>query len=121
MDLEVLKRPAQFKRVFAEGKSLANRYAVLYVLPGGEGTTRVGFTVSRKAGSAVVRNRLKRRLREALRLQSGKLKDGYDLVLIPRARSSDLLFERLKEAIRELLVRGNVLATEGGMRDKGGT
>lgn len=58
-----LKNRAEFGRVFKQGRTFGDRYLVLFVLPGAEPPMKMGFTAQRKAGTAVKRNRIKRRLR----------------------------------------------------------
>ena len=74
---------------------------------------RVGFTVSKKVGNAVERNRVRRRLREVVRLASPSgMQPGYDYVLIGRRRALELPFDRLVEDFNRALVR--VHATPAG-------
>jgi ribonuclease P protein component len=80
---EHLRRPAEFKRVYDRRCSARDRCLVVYGCPNDLGFTRVGFSVSRKAGNSVVRNRLRRLYREAFRLSRDKISVGLDLVLIP--------------------------------------
>jgi ribonuclease P protein component len=71
-----------------------------------DGPVRVGFTVSRKVGNAVVRNRVRRRLREVVRLTPPeRMRPGYDYVLIGRRASLDLPFHRLSEDFGRALDR----------------
>jgi ribonuclease P protein component len=94
-----LSRSQDFDRVYRSGRSVANRYLVLYYFPrpeaeapeGSKGAARVGFSVSKRLGSAVERNRLKRALREAYRLNESVFREGLDFVLIARAPLSELL------------------------------
>ncbi|GAB4248136.1 MAG: ribonuclease P protein component [Thermoleophilia bacterium] len=94
-----LSRSQDFDRVYRAGRSVANRYLVLYYFRrsdtaapdgGREQTSRVGFSVSKKLGSAVVRNRIKRLLREAYRLNETRFEPGWDFVLIARAGLPEL-------------------------------
>ncbi len=62
-----LRRPADFRHVFRDGKRVGGRYLVVHVLLQEEGVSRLGLAVSRKVGRAVVRNRVRRRLREIFR------------------------------------------------------
>jgi ribonuclease P protein component len=93
-----LSRSDDFTRVYRAGRSVANKYLVLYyfersepVLPGGEARPRVGFSVSKRLGNAVDRNRVKRVLREAFRANDQSLKGNMDFVLIARTPIVELL------------------------------
>lgn len=84
-----LKTPAQFKAVYDRKRSVSDGVLVLYAKENELPHSRVGLSVSRKVGNAVVRNRYKRLFREAFRLLQHELPTGLDFILIPR--SSDAL------------------------------
>lgn len=79
-----LRRPAEFKRAYNEGGKAGDDRLLVFALRNDLGVTRLGLSVSRKHGSAVKRNRIKRLLREAFRLGQHDLPSGLDLVLVPR-------------------------------------
>jgi ribonuclease P protein component len=106
-----LRRRPEFLRVAASGKKAAIGGVVVQALKrGDDGPVRLGFTVTRKVGNAVVRNRTRRRLKEAARLL---LRDctvrGADLVLIGRDRTRNRDFRMLQDDIRRALERNGVL------------
>lgn len=88
-----LRRPIEFRRIY-EGKLKAgDNHLLVFAAPNDLGLTRVGLSVSKKHGSAVKRNRIKRLLREAFRLSQHDLPTGLDLILIPRPASGATLVD----------------------------
>ena len=71
---------------------------VVYALKTQRGDRRVGYTVSTKLGKAVVRNRIRRRLREIYRLNSYKLKDSVDIVIVARSRCIEAEYAKMEQA-----------------------
>ena len=76
-------------------------------MPTGSDAIRVGFTVSRKVGGAVVRNRVKRRLREAVRLNP--VKDGWDALFIARRGAGTAKYQELKDAMDNMMRRAKLV------------
>lgn len=81
-----LKKNSDFRRLYAKGKSAVNPYLAVYCRKNRSDTNRLGYTVSTKLGHAVVRNRVRRRLREIYRLNASSLRSGWDIVVVARAR-----------------------------------
>lgn len=102
---KALKENHLFRKLYRRGQSAANRYLVLYCRPNGKGLNRVGLTVSAKLGHAVVRNRLRRRLREIYRLHEPSFRRGYDLVVVARSRSVEADYHQLEKAYLALARR----------------
>ena len=76
--LQRLLNPKDFRRLYSQGEVVKNDLLVLHYLANELEVGRVGFSVSKKLGKAVVRNRVKRRLREAIRSAADDIKPGYD-------------------------------------------
>ena len=79
-----VKENYEFRRIYRKGRSVVSPCLVVYCQKNRRGQSRLGVTVSTKLGHAVVRNRMRRRLREIVRLNEAKLRSGYDIVIVAR-------------------------------------
>ncbi len=98
-----------FQAVYRSGKSYANKNLVLYVLPNKSVGRRVGFAAGKRLGSAVVRNRLKRLLREAYRHHQERIITGVDLVLVARQPMVKAGVNQAIKAFLDICARANIL------------
>ena len=90
----------------------ADPYLVLYARKNRSKQNRLGITVSKKLGHAVVRNRTRRRIREVYRLNEEKFQPGWDIVVVARTRAVEASFDRLTESYLRLAKKAGVLRTD---------
>lgn len=102
-----------FQRLYRTS-GVASSYLVLYARKNGTDTNRVGITVSKKLGHAVVRNRVRRRLREVYRLHEEKFQPGWDIVVVARSKSINADFGKLTDAYLHLAEKVGILRPVDG-------
>lgn len=99
-----LLRSGEFERVYREGRRRASKQFVVFArATSPEQATRFGVSVKRALGSAVERNRIRRRIREIVRLHRGELPAGWDVVIHPRATVAEAEFAALSEELEALI------------------
>ena len=105
MQNETLKKHNRFENVYNNGRSAVGAHIILIALPNYYDKNRVGFTASKKVGGAVVRNRVKRRLREAYRRCSDLFLTGFDIVIVARRAVVSASFSSLTRSVETLAGR----------------
>jgi ribonuclease P protein component len=104
-----LHRTTEFNLVYSKGKGYHNDFLVLFVLPTNTSERRVGIVAGKKIGKAVDRNRAKRLIREAYRLNKGNLIRGLDIVLIAKKGIEKLSLAEVENNLLELFKKAGIL------------
>ena len=97
-----LKENHEFRRLYQKGASAVSGCMVVYCRKNKLGHNRLGITVSVKLGHAVVRNRIRRQLREIYRLHEAQFLPGWDIVVVARSRAVDAPYQKLERAYLSL-------------------
>ena len=97
-----------FRRLY-RSNGQANSCLVLYARKNRTNTNRVGITVSKKLGKAVIRNRVRRRIREAYRLNEERFLPGWDIVIVARSRAVEVSFQKLTQSLLSLSEQAGIV------------
>ena len=105
-----LRKNSQFRYIYNRGKSCYGEFLKLvYVKSGPPESLKVGFSVSKKVGNSVVRNRTKRLMRESCRLLLPHIQTGYMLIFVPKPQAAALDFYQIMDAESFLLAKAGLL------------
>ena len=99
---ESLKKNMEFQNVYANGKSFANKYLVMYVLKNDLNKNRIGISVSKKVGNSVIRHRITRLIRESYRLQEDVFNSSLDIVVLARSTAREVGYKEIESALLHL-------------------
>ena len=102
-----LTKRAQYQKVYKLGTAQSDQFIVIKALANGFEYNRYGFSVSKSLGKAVTRNRVRRRLKEIVRLTL--IKPGWDIVIIVRRSAADADYQQIKSSVERLLIRAGLL------------
>lgn len=105
---ESLKKNEDFRLVYRRGRSVANRFLVLYKLPNRTGNNRLGISVSKKVGNSVVRSRITRLIRESYRGHEKNVSTGWDLVIIARNPANGATFHEISNSMENVFKKHKV-------------
>ncbi len=103
MAIEIIKRNLEYRKVFSQGRYKVNQLLVLYRYKNNQGKRRFGFTVSKKVGKAVVRNRVRRVLKETCRHNEQMFPADSDYVVVARPAASKANYNELANSLHKLL------------------
>ncbi|MGF2618429.1 ribonuclease P protein component [Rossellomorea vietnamensis] len=115
-----VKKNSEFQEVFKKGTSFANRQFVVYKLKKEDQQLfRIGLSVSKKIGNAVVRNQVKRYIRQVFLELKDDVKNQYDYVIIARKPAADMEFHEIKKSLMHVLKKCKALdAKQSAQFDK---
>ncbi len=99
---ESLKKNVQFRFVYQNSKSYADRFLVMYVKENGSDKNYIGISVSKKVGNSVVRHRVTRLVRESYRLQEAMFNSGLDIVVVARAGAASAGYHQIEKSLLHL-------------------
>lgn len=103
----ILKKNASFNYIYRNGKSVSNKYMVLVYVKSYQ-SVKVGFSVSKKVGNSVVRNHVKRLMRESVRGYIQNMDKHTHYVFVARPQVANLTFNQYQEKIKELLTKASL-------------
>jgi ribonuclease P protein component len=103
-----IRKNSEFRVVYKKGKSLANKLLVLYIFRNIKKLNRTGVSVSKKVGKSVIRNKVRRLIKESYRLNNTNLKQGYDLVFIARNSAKNRSFLEIQKSMLELFKKAGL-------------
>lgn len=107
-----IRKNYEFRRVYSDGKYYVEKYLVMYLIKNNSDVNRVGFSVSKKVGNSVVRNRLRRYMKEVYRKISSRLRLGYDIVFTGRIGSSEAGFKEIEKNMLLVMKRARLIKRE---------
>ena len=97
-----IKKNEEFRLIYQQGKSYANKYLVMYVKKSETETGKIGISVSKKVGNSVVRHRIARLIRESYRLNESKFHSGWDMVVVARQGAKGRNYFEINSALLHL-------------------
>ena len=107
---DILRRKEDFDLIYKKGRSVGERYIVLFYMKNGLSYNRIAFLASKKVGNSVVRHHLTRLIRESYRLQEEHFQCGFDLVVIARAGAKEKSYHDIESALIHLGKLHNIYA-----------
>ena len=107
-----VKENYEFRRIYKKGRSAVSPCLVVYCQKNRQGRSRLGVTVSTKLGHAVVRNRVRRRLREIYRLNWERTVPGYDVIVVARVRAVHTPYHKLEMEYLAMIKKLGILREE---------
>ena len=105
----VLRRKEDFDRIYRKGKSVGDRYVVIFCMRNDHGFNRIAYLASKKVGNSVKRNRARRLMRESVRISDAEIRQGYDLIIIARNTINGKKCADVKKSIEAALRRLKVI------------
>ena len=104
-----LTKRKEFGYVYKNGKYANNNYLTLIYVPSKYKNIKIGFSVSKKIGKAYVRNKIKRQLREIIRLNLNDLQESFNYIFVTKPEITTLTYAQIKDAVMDVLTRANKL------------
>lgn len=105
-----LKKEKEFEKVFKGGRTLKGKSVFLRYLTNGTDKTKIGFVVSKKISKlAVIRNKIKRRMRDIVRLKKDTLKQGLSIIIISLPPIKTMAYREIKEDLENLLKKEELI------------
>ncbi len=105
---EILRRKQDFSAIYKKGKSVPDRYVVLFYRKNGLSYNRISFLASKKVGNSVQRNRAKRLMKESYRMNRDRFSTGYDLIFIARNSINGKKCKDVEKSMMNAAERGKV-------------